>query len=367
MLYTRKNRASFNSGWRGKDGHWVRISLRTSSKKRAQEFAGMLDRLSQDHQWETLALLHSGAVQLGDAFAAFRHGNLANLAREAGTADLDPLVNEWEAVRSGQGVSIAHEYRRHVRTLIPEGKRFPVDRLTLPACQRWLDALPHQPSTRRKAAASLASFCAYLVKRGVIEENVGKRLERPKASKPRDLHLESEQVRSLLSVSEEPYQSAFAIAYGAGLEASVLVKLVRSDVDEKRREIRARGTKTAKRDRVVRCADWLWPWVEKLIRGKLPNAPLFPGLNRWTLTHKHGDAVAAIGLKGYRLHDARHYFAVRKARAGVPLQAIAAELGHSSIQMVATVYGVYAPNSSERDHWERVAEMADSERAGKEA
>src|ERR687889_224554 len=72
--------------------------------------------------------------------------------------------------------------------------------------------------------------------------------------------------------------------------------------------------------------------------------------------------LRALGLLGYRLHDARHHWAVRMARAGAPFELIARQLGHRDVAMVAKVYGRFKPDTEERDRWERVAAARDQEK-----
>ena len=69
-----------------------------------------------------------------------------------------------------------------------------------------------------------------------------------------------------------------------------------------------------------------------------------------------------LGLEGYRLHDARHHWAVRMARAGAPFELIARQLGHRDVAMVAKVYGRFKPDTEERDRWERIAAARDTEK-----
>ena len=54
------------------------------------------------------------------------------------------------------------------------------------------------------------------------------------------------------------------------------LKLRARDIDHPRREIRAAGTKTHARDRIVRVAEWAWSYIETHVAHLLPNAPLFP-------------------------------------------------------------------------------------------
>ena len=64
----------------------------------------------------------------------------------------------------------------------------------------------------------------------------------------------------------------------------------------------------------------------------------------------------------HRVHDARHFYAVRAVRAGTPYELVARQLGHADVQRVARVYGRYAPRNDERDRWERIAAEQDAAR-----
>jgi hypothetical protein len=76
----------------------------------------------------------------------------------------------------------------------------------------------------------------------------------------------------------------------------------------------------------------------------------------------HRERLRALGLEGFRLHDARHHWAVRMARAGAPFELIARQLGHRDVAMVAKVYGRFKPDTEERDRWERIAAGRDQEK-----
>ena len=71
---------------------------------------------------------------------------------------------------------------------------------------------------------------------------------------------------------------------------------------------------------------------------------------------RHLAACKAAGIKGYRLHDARHTYAVFMKRAGTPSEVIGLQLGHKDGQQVERVYGQYKPKSQELAHWRDVAE-----------
>jgi integrase len=151
-------------------------------------------------------------------------------------------------------------------------------------------------------------------------------------------------------------------AYGAGLEVSAILSLVDADVDQTARQVRARGTKAWTRDRQARVADWAWPFVAEHVATVLPGERVFRGLDRLAVGDVHRQRLRALGLEGYRLHDARHHWAVRMARAGAPFELIARQLGHRDVAMVAKVYGRFKPDTEERDRWERIAAARDVEK-----
>jgi integrase len=141
------------------------------------------------------------------------------------------------------------------------------------------------------------------------------------------------------------FQCALALAYGAGIERSVLCIVQARDV-EAVQEIRVRGTKTKTRDRFARVEPWAWPYVQARLAVCGPRDALCPYIPA-CLTSAHRRLLASIGLHDYHLHDARHSWAVRMIKAGVPVEMIARQLGHANAQMVHQVYGRFQPTSSD--------------------
>jgi integrase len=109
-------------------------------------------------------------------------------------------------------------------------------------------------------------------------------------------------------------------------------------------------------------ADWAWPFVAEHLATVLPGERVFRDLDRWAVSAAHRTRLRALGLEGHRLHDARHHWAVRMARAGVPFELIARQLGHRDVAMVAKVYGRFKPDTEERDRWERITAARDQEK-----
>ena len=79
-------------------------------------------------------------------------------------------------------------------------------------------------------------------------------------------------VARIVDGARSPFRALFALLNGAGVEISAAHTCVESDVDPRRREVRARGTKAHTRARVVRVAEWAWPYVEHVANVVLPRA-----------------------------------------------------------------------------------------------
>jgi integrase len=62
---------------------------------------------------------------------------------------------------------------------------------------------------------------------------------------------------------------------------------------------------------------------------------------------------AKLKITDYRLHDARHTYAVTAIKAGAPFEVVAAQLGHGLTQIVVNVYERFKPSAEERRACER--------------
>ena len=65
--------------------------------------------------------------------------------------------------------------------------------------------------------------------------------------------------------------------------------------------------------------------------------------------------AAKLCFKGFGLHSLRHAYAGRALEAGAPVNAVAAQLGHSSVKMPLDVYGKANPDG-QRDAAKLVGE-----------
>ena len=137
--------------------------------------------------------------------------------------------------------------------------------------------------------------------------------------------------------------------------------MVRRDVDLERLVAHVPGTKTASRNRYeVIIEPWAKPYLERhLALFELTQPPswapidtdtalLFPGVTRYQVYWAHKQACKARRIDGLTVHDARHSLAVCWRKQGIPLESIAAQLGHANVLQVATIYGRFQPTIDDR-------------------
>ena len=367
---------------------WMQRSTGTSDRATAKAIERMLVDLGPKGKraWDLLEDVAADRLALGALYDAWRADDLESLRARRVDVDLAAELAGWQAwLRDRVSQDTAAHYLAYVRTLMPEGRPYFRSGLTGPAVARWLasrTSLPQKRSrsgkgsrrredpapravsggTKRRYLAAVQSFTAYLLEIGVLASNPLRDVSAPPAAPPRCTFLELPDVLRLIEGASPPYQALLALAYGAGLEVSAILALSEPDVDPGSRQVRARGTKAWTRDRIARVADWAWPFVEAHLQTVLPGERVFRGIDRWQATNYHRQRLRAFGLTGYRLHDARHHWAVRMARAGAPFELIARQLGHRDVAMVAKVYGRFKPDTEERDRWERVAAARDQEK-----
>ena len=298
-------------------------------------------------------------------------GDLRAIRARLNDVDLAPLVDTFHASLRGKVADDTRDHYLHaVRTLIPEGKPFLRSALTRAAIQTWLDGLTaSSPGTVRKYGVAMRRFADWLERSNVLDEDVMRRVELPPPAPPRIHFLETNEAMQLAEAQASPFRELSALLAGTSIDVSTALQLRARDVEAARKRIRAAGTKAHNRDRVVRVADWAWPYVERLLKGRLPDAKLFDTIaHRWEAGDAHRTAIEALVEKGfevfrgYWMRDARHTWAVRAMRAGVPLEVMRKQMGHANGTLILTTYGRFAPSADEQDHWESVATAADEKR-----
>lgn len=323
-------------------------------------------------RWDLLEPVVRGQVSLGQLYDAWRSKTVDRLLATLADTDLRPLLNDWEArlLNAPATAARGREYRRKLSGIVPTDDNAPwlASTLTPEAVRAWLDSLRARngvvasPATARKHAAALGSFVKFAMQRGALKASplAGIELE-PQPFKPVEF-LERDEVERLIAGTPAPYVNLFAFLYGTAAEIGAALAVTRRMVDLERGMVRLPGTKNHNRDRQAMIAEWARPYVAEACRDLLPDAPLFPGIDRWRATKVHGKTLAALGLRHMKLHAARHSWAVRAIRSGWPLEQVRRQMGHADAQMVLRVYGRYMADAEELQRLEARAEAEDQRR-----
>jgi integrase len=356
-----------------RDGACIVPAVRLSHAPTAKRVQASLLELAAQFAWDVLE-----RVARRELTAASVHLMWVGCGRDLPTlrasledVDLAPHVVTWHKALCGPSGGIARDTADHylsaVRTLIPKDAPFARSEFTPARLQQWVDEMAGvEAGTVRKRGAGMRRFTAHLVRRGVLASDPMRDVKLPPAGAPLCRYLTTAEAKRLADAQPEPYRTFSALLAGSGIEVSTALRLRVRDVDRANREIRAAGTKTHNRDRVVRVAEWAWAYVEPLLKSKHADARLFPEIpNRWAPQEPHEEAVALLvakgftTLEGYTMRDQRHTYAVRAIRAGTPPELVARQLGHKDAVLVHRVYGKFAPTQAERDKWERIAATQD--------
>jgi integrase len=336
------------------------LSTGTSNRILAQKIAGMWERLAEESRaWDLLTDDRSPA-ELWDLWQA-TGGNVAEMRRRLADVDLEPLVAPWLHIYRQRTPKNARLTELRVRALLPPGQPVPRSTVTVGWLTERLYAYAGQASTLRGVASAWSLFFEHCTRvHGLFEWNPMARVVRPIAAAPVVRFYELDTVERIVGAQPDAQRRAvMAIAYGTGIESGTTLRLTRADLQPADREIYAPGTKTHTRQRVARVSAWAWPHIWAYAKDLLPTARLFPV--EWgseTLSYWHRETVKALGLaERLKLHAARHHWACTALRAGVPLEVVRRQLGHSTPVLTLKTYGAFIPAGDDRERWERVVEV----------
>lgn len=218
-------------------------------------------------------------------------------------------------------------------------------------------------SARRKHHLALRTFVKWLKERQGVDWAVDPTsvIILESTPKGRILHLEQWEIHMLAAVLDTialVHGDYCRIQHGTGLDTSDLARLEVRDVDLGERRIRGLSGKTFNRMRRVLVLDWAWDAVKRRVAGKRPTDRLFAELP--PDRHAHAKALAKARSKlvaqghkqfaGYQPRDARHSVAVMMLAAGVPVKAVARQLGHDPATLLRT-YAEWVPDPSDEALW----------------
>jgi integrase len=224
----------------------------------------------------------------------------------------------------------------------------PVAAVTPRDISEWLRNVNGSPKTRANFRQNISVLFGYATDEGMLDSNPVLRVKKPKLVDKAPEIFAVDELSALLNAANTVAPDVvpmLAIGAFAGLRESEIKRLHWSEVDLRRGfvEVTAAKAKTAKR-RIVRIQPNLAQWLS---RYSGMSGALVPGNSRKKL-----DSVRkAAGLQRWSQNGLRHSFASYRLAATNDAATVAAELGHSTAQMLYSTYReLVLPEEAER-YW----------------
>jgi integrase len=250
--------------------------------------------------------------------------------------------------RDGKAPAYLADLRKRLTRFCQDFGNRSIPSIAVDELDNWLRDLPLSPKSRANYRANIGVLFSYAEQRGIIDRNPIPRTAKPKLiDRPPEIFAVDE-LRALLEAATRTAHDVvpmLAIGAFAGLREAEIQRLDWHEIDLARGhiEIKAAKAKSARR-RIVpiqpNLAEWLRPYAGRSgrvvpvgARRKLDRVREEAGLSRWP---KNG---------------LRHSFASYRLAAIHDAPRVAAELGHTSPQMLYSTYReLVLPEEAER-YW----------------
>ncbi len=225
----------------------------------------------------------------------------------------------------------------------------------------------YSPRSNARLLSSLRAFYAWLLRRGLRNDDPTALLDPPKLPRSLPKALAESQIDALLAApqTDTPLglrdRAMFELMYAAGLRVSELVNLSANAVNLRQGVVRVTGK--GSKERLVPLGEESQHWLEKYLAevrpklaGKANREALFIGADGeppsrqhfWGLVKRYA-AVAGIDPGKVSPHGLRHSFATHLLNHGADLRALQMLLGHSSLS-TTQIYTLVAREHLQKLH-----------------
>ncbi|WP_321528028.1 tyrosine-type recombinase/integrase [Sedimenticola selenatireducens] len=271
----------------------------------------------------------------------------------------DDYLRDYQARSGKQTEGLRQRYKKHIR------RRFGHVRLSELSAARirtWLnslvqvdeqdpDRLRAQRSTANTQLTLLKAICNHAFRQGLTIEDRAWRMVRPfqNVDAPRIRFLDPEETRKLSHGCEADFRSLVQAALLTGCRYGELIRLRAEDYDAANGSIHIRYSKSGKA-RHIPLTDEGQAFFDRLVVDLEAEQWIFRRADGepWRRAHqtrRMRQASAAAGINPpVSFHILRHTYGASLAKAGVPLQVIAAVLGHADTRITEKHYAHLCPN-----------------------
>jgi integrase len=278
----------------------------------------------------------------------FRVDHLERVRRHGIT--IAQLVTEVLEARRRDGRSAVYlrDLRYRLSKFVQDFGQRPIAGITVHELDNWLRALPYSPQSRTNYRTIVGLLFSHAESRGIIDRNLISRTAKPKlVDRPPEIFTVDE-MRTLLEAANRVAPDVvpmLAIGAFTGLREAEIQRLDWSEVNLARGhvEVKAAKAKSARR-RIVPIQPNLACWLRSYSGMKCRVVPR--GARR-----KLDRIRKAAGLTCWPKNGLRHSFASYRLAVIHDAPRVAAELGHTSPQMLYSTYReLVLPQEAER-YW----------------
>jgi integrase len=232
----------------------------------------------------------------------------------------------------------------------------PIDELKTGDLERWRDALPVKPATRRRVYNVLAAALSNAYRLHGIGDPAAwrrvKRIEIPKAKRARIFIPTEAELALLLEKCEADFRVLVRAATLTGMRYGELAALEERDFDAERGVLSLRVSKTGERDVLLSSA--AVAFFKDQVKGKTPRARIFTTAagEPWGKSLQHKRMRAATKIRAFVFYSLRHYALSRQLAAGIPSALVAKNAGTSEAMLRAHYHKIVP---ADRSIFDRVA------------
>lgn len=271
------------------------------------------------------------------------------IRRETVAARGQSVSSLWEAyLMDRKGRPVEKNMRSSGKPICAKFGALRPDQITVAHCREYAKSRAKdgiKPGSVWTELGHLRTCLSWAAKARLIDR--APHIERPPKPAPKERYLTRNEVDLLLAAECEPHiKLAILLMLTTAGRVSAILDLTWDRVDLERGQVNLR------RDMVgPRKGRAIVP-INNTLRAALLQARQ-GALTAWVIEWAGGPvksirrgfttAVDNAALKGVTLHTLRHSAAVHMAEAGVPMDEISQYLGHSNVQITASVYARFSP------------------------
>jgi integrase len=251
-------------------------------------------------------------------------------------------LRQWATRYEASRVDIADDTKRnlgsHLKPILKTlGDRDP-DTLSHADVQEWIAGLELKPGSVRRYVATFRGLLDY----AGVDPNPARD---PRVRLPREETAivdppTAADVDTIIALVPKRHRLPLRILEQTGMRIGELQALTWGDVDEARSKVRIKAGKTAAARRWVAVPEWLMEEVAATCprEDRSAERKLFIGFSPSTVKAAMARACIAAGIPHRHPHDLRHRYASIQIANGVPVTAVAAQLGHSKKSLTLDTY-----------------------------